>query len=78
MQYEFSFGSLFLGLIILAVGIAFMRWYQVIADNMGSGVVSYDRYKLYALITCIIGIVVSVNLHWFILSAIVNMIFHRS
>ena len=63
MQYEFSIGSFFIGLLILAIGIAFVRWHQVIADNFGSGVASYDRYKLWAFITCGVGLVVILNLH---------------
>ena len=78
MEYEFSVGSLFLGLIIMVVGVAFMRWHQAIADNLGGGVSSYDKYKLYALITCCLGFLVMVNLHWFILGSILNLIFHRS
>jgi hypothetical protein len=43
MHYEFSIGSFFLGLIILAGGVAFVRWHQQVADNFGSGVSSYGR-----------------------------------
>ena len=63
MQYEFSVGSFFIGLLILAAGVAFVKWHQVIADNFGSGVSSYDRYKLWAFITCGAGLVVMLNLH---------------
>jgi hypothetical protein len=68
MHYEFSIGSFFLGLIILAGGVAFVRWHQQVADNFGSGVSSYDRYKLWALITCGVGLVVMVNLHVMLLT----------
>ena len=63
MTYEFSIGSFFVGLLILVAGVAFVRWHQVIADNLSSGVSSYDRYKLYAFITCGVGLVVMLNLH---------------
>ena len=67
MEYEFSIGSFFVGLLILAVGAALVRWYQVIADNFGAGVSSYSRYRLYGLIACGLGLVVMVNLHTLIL-----------
>jgi len=74
-MYEFSVGWFFIGLIVLAVGIAFVRWYQWVADNFGSGVSSYDRYRLYALITCILGLVIMVNLHTMLLRWFFGMLF---
>jgi hypothetical protein len=67
-MYEFSLGSFFLGLLILAVGVAFMRWHQWVADNFGSGVSSYERYKFWALVTCFVGLIVMINLHVVILT----------
>jgi len=78
MAYEFNLGSFFIGLIIVIVGVIFMRWHQVIADNLGSGVMSYDRYKLWALAACCLGFLVMLNLHWFILGNLLNTFFHRS
>ena len=77
MNYEFSIRSFFVGLIILAVGVIFVRFHQWVADNFGSGVSSYDHYKLYAIGTCVLGLVVMVNLHAVILGAIANTIFGR-
>ena len=74
MMYEFSIGSFFIGFLILAVGIAFMRWHQWVADNFGSGVGSYDRYKLWALGTCAAGFIIMVNLHTPILRWIADLI----
>ena len=62
----------------MIAGAAFMRWHQVIADNLGGGVSSYDKYKLYALITCGIGFLVMTNLLWFVLGSILSLIFKRS
>jgi hypothetical protein len=73
MQYEFSIGSFFVGLLILAAGVAFVKWYQPIADNMGSGVASYERFKLWAFITCGVGFVVMVNLHTMLLTWIFDL-----
>ena len=77
MEYEFSLSSFFIGLIILVVGVLFVRFHQWVADNFGSGVASYDRYKLYAFIACGLGLVVMVNLHVVVLSAIFESIFSR-
>jgi hypothetical protein len=77
MTYEFSIGSFFLGLVILAAGIAFVKWHQVIADNMGGGVSSYDRYKLWAFITCGVGFMVMLNLHIMILTWVFSLVFPR-
>ena len=75
MGYEFSTGALFLGIIIVIVGAVFVRYYQWIADNFGSGVASYDRYKLYAILTCVFGILMMANLPGYILGMIVSSIF---
>jgi uncharacterized membrane protein len=73
-MYEFSIGAFFLGFLILLVGVAFMRWHQWVADNFGDGVSSYDRYKLWALVTCVVGFVVMVNLHTPLLIWLVELV----
>jgi len=78
MGYEFSFGSFFIGIIIMAVGSVFMYFHQWVANNFGLGAASYDKYKLYALGTCVLGFLVMTNLHWFILGNILTVIFNRS
>ena len=75
MTYEFSLASFFIGLLILAVGVVFVRFHQWVANNFGSGVASYDRYKLYAFGACVVGLIVMVNLHAIILTALGNAIF---
>ena len=77
MGYEFSIESFLIGLLILAAGVAFVKWHQKIADNFGSGVTSYDRYRLWALIACAIGLVVMLNLHTMILVWFFNTLFNR-
>ena len=77
MQYEFSVGSFFVGLLILAAGVAFLKWHQKIADNMGGGVGSYEQYKLWAFIACGLGMIVMVNLHAMILTWFFGMLFNR-
>ena len=75
MQYEFSIGAFFGGILILLAGAAFLRWHQKIADNLGSGVSSYDKYKLWALICCGVGFIVMLNLHIFILGNLLKSVF---
>ena len=75
MVYEFSIGSFFLGLVILAAGVVTVKFHQQIADNLGGGVSSYDRYKLWALIACSVGLIVMVNLHTMLLTWFFNSLF---
>jgi hypothetical protein len=78
MNYELSLGSFFIGLLILAAGVAFVRWHQWVADNFGGGVGSYEKYRLYAFIMCGVGIAVMINLHAVILGGLVDAIFPSS
>lgn len=75
MQYHFSIGWFFIGLLLVIAGVAFLRWYQPIANTLGSGVSSFERFKLWALITCGVGFIVMVNLHTFILGNLLKVIF---
>ena len=77
MNYELSMGSFIAGIAIVIVGVVFVRFHQWIADNFGGGVGSYERYKLYALITCGLGFVVMVNLHTMFLTWFFSMLFNR-
>jgi uncharacterized membrane-anchored protein YitT (DUF2179 family) len=76
MAYEFSIVSFFIGFIIVAVGTAFMLWHQKIADALGSGVSSYERFKFWAFIAICVGFVVMLNLHEFILGNLLISLFH--
>ena len=77
MTYETSLGSFFIGLVILVVGVLFVRFHQWIADNFGSGVASYERYKLYAFLTCGLGFIVMLNLHAMLLIWFFGLFFNR-
>ena len=77
MEYELSLGSFVIGLMILAVGVVFVRFYQWVADNFGGGVGSYERYRLYALLTCVLGVVVMINLHAMLLTWFFGLFFSR-
>ena len=63
MEYTFSWGWLGIGVLILLAGAALTVWYRPIADNFGSGVVSYERFRLWGLIGVGVGILVMLNLH---------------
>ncbi|MDO4967797.1 MAG: hypothetical protein Q4E70_03500 [Candidatus Saccharibacteria bacterium] len=77
MDWNFSFGWMFLGLIILAASGAVVANYQKISDHMLSGVSSYDRVKFWGMIGVGIGLAVMANLHTFLLTLFVNLVFKR-
>ncbi|MCL2451814.1 hypothetical protein FWD20_02990 [Candidatus Saccharibacteria bacterium] len=74
-MYQFSFLWFFVGLAVIGLGVAFMRFYKEVADNMGSGAASYDRYKIAALCVSGVGILMMFNLHNLIIAFIANLIF---
>ncbi|MBR1875260.1 hypothetical protein IJ798_02705 [Candidatus Saccharibacteria bacterium] len=77
MDWNFSFGWMFLGLVITAASGAVVANYQKISDHMLSGVSSYDRVKFWGMIGVAIGLAVMANLHTLILTAFVNLVFKR-
>ena len=77
MEYTFSWGSFFVGILIFLAGAALTAWYRPIADNMGSGVSSYDRFRMWGLIACAVGFIVMLNLHSMILGWLLGSIFNR-
>ena len=77
MEYSFSVGWLFGGLAIALAGGLIVIFYKQIADNLANGVSSYDHVKLFGVITIIVGLICTANLHNFILGLLVNIIFGR-
>ncbi len=75
MEYEFTWGAFVIGILILSAGAALIAWHRPIADTMASGVSSYERFKLWGLIGCGLGIIVMLNLHVMILRWIFGSIF---
>ena len=75
LMYTFSPYWFVAGMLIVIVGALFMKYHQWVADNFGGGVGSYDRYKLAALITIIVGLVSSINLHTVLLTWFFGMLF---
>ena len=76
-MYEFSLGAFFFGLLILAAGAIMTVFHQKLADNLASGVSSYDRFKLWGLIICGVGIVIMTGLHTIILNWLLGSLFNR-
>lgn len=77
MQWNFSIGWMFIGLVIAALSGLIVAKYQVISDNMLSGVSSYDRVKFWGLIGIGVGLAITANLHTFFLTILVNLLFKR-
>lgn len=77
MSYEFSIGWLIGGLAITIVGGLIVVFYRQIADNFVNGVSSYDKVKLFGVITIVVGLICTANLHTLILTGLVNLLFNR-
>ena len=74
MDWNFSFGWVFLGLLIFSAGGAIVLFYRQIADNMASGVASYGRVKFWGLVIAGLGLIIMTNLHTLLLTLFVNLI----
>ena len=74
MDWTFDIGWLIGGIVILIAGGLIVIFYRQIAENLANGVSSYDRVKLFGIITVIVGFLVTANLHTLVLSFIVNLI----
>jgi hypothetical protein cdiviTM7_02192 len=77
MQWNFSFGWMIIGLLITAISGLVISKYQIISDNMLSGVSSYDRVKFWGLIGVGLGLAVTANLHTLFLTLLVSIVFKR-
>lgn len=75
MEYEFNTAWFVAGFIVVVLGGLFMKYHQWVADNFGGGIGSYDRYKLAALITVVLGLIFMVNIHTILLGWILGGLF---
>ena len=75
MEYTFSWGWFFIGILTLLAGSALTVWYRPVADNFGSGVSSYERYRMWGLIACGVGLMVMLNIHTILLTWFLGMLF---
>ncbi|MBQ9017479.1 hypothetical protein IJ118_00170 [Candidatus Saccharibacteria bacterium] len=74
IDFTFDFGWMVAGLVIAAAGGAVVFFYRQIAENLANGVSSYDHVKQFGVVVIIIGLLVTANLHTFILTLIVHWI----
>ncbi|MBQ8156302.1 hypothetical protein IJ101_00755 [Candidatus Saccharibacteria bacterium] len=74
MDFTFDFGWMIGGVVIAAAGGAIVYFHKQIADNLASGVSSYEKVKLFGAITTVIGLIIMANLHTLILTFLVNII----
>ena len=77
MDWNFNIGWFILGLMIMVGGTLGMVFHRQIADNMASGVASYDKVKLFSGIAIGLGLLIMMNLHTLILTFFVNLVFKR-
>ena len=75
MDFTFNFGWMFAGIAITIAGVLIVVFYRQIAETLANGVSSYNHVKLFGIITAIVGLLVTANLHLLILTLIVNMFF---
>lgn len=75
MSFQFSFAWLLGGLALIIAGTLMIRYYKQIADNLMSGVSSYQRLKIVSLIFIAIGFCAATNLIPIVLSLIGHAIF---
>lgn len=75
MDFEFSLGWMFGGLAIAIAGGLIVFFYRPIAENLANGVSSYEHVKLFGVITIVVGLLVTANLHTFFLDLMVKLLF---
>lgn len=74
MEYEFNLGWMMVGLVITIAGALVVFFYRPIAENVANGVSSYDKVKLFGIITIIVGLLTTSNLLLFILRLIFGLL----
>ena len=77
MEYTFSIGWLFGGMAIALAGGLIVVFYKQISDNLANGVSSYEHVKLFGIITVVVGLICTANLHTFLLDCLVSLLFHK-
>jgi hypothetical protein len=76
-MYEFSPAALIWGILIMAASATFIRFHRQIANAIGGGLGSYEKYKLYGLIGVGIGVLMMFNIPVFLLKLVASMFFGR-
>ena len=68
---------MFGGIAIIVAGGLIIIFYRQIAENLATGVSSYEKVKIVGVITVIVGFLVTANLHTFLLGLIVKLLLNR-
>ena len=74
---ELNIGTLISGVVIILLGTAFIYFHKPIADNLGGGLGSYQKYKLYGVIAVVFGFLILFNIPQFLLNQILSVFFSR-
>ena len=74
---ELNIGTLISGVVIILLGTAFIYFYTPIADNLGGGLGSYQKYKLYGVIAVVFGFLILFNIPQFLLNQVLSVFFSR-
>ncbi len=74
-MYSLDLGAFIWGLLILIAGVFFVRFHRVIADHLGNGISSYEKYQLWAVALCGIGLLTMLNLPGFLLNLLFSQLF---
>lgn len=77
MDFTFSFGWMFGGIGIIIAGGLVVIFYRQIAENLANGVSSYEKVKLFGIITIVIGFLLATNLFPLVMTALVRLLFNR-
>ena len=77
MDFTFSFGWMFGGIGIIIAGGLVVIFYRQIAENLANGVSSYEKVKLFGIITIAIGFLLATNLFPLVMTALVRLLFNR-
>ena len=75
MDYEFSIGWMFGGLVVALEGGLIVIFYKKIADGLAGGVSSYEKVKLFGIIAIVLGLLITSNLLPAILTWLVQLMF---
>ncbi|MBR3180105.1 hypothetical protein IKF57_01035 [Candidatus Saccharibacteria bacterium] len=76
-DFEFSFAWMFGGVAITIAGACIVIFYRQISEGLANGVSSYEKVKLFGVITTIVGLLVTANLHIIVLKLIVSLLFGK-
>ena len=77
MDYTFSLEWMFGGIGIMIAGGLIVIFYRQIAENFANGVSSYERVKLFGIITIVIGFLLATNLFPLVMTALIGLLFNR-